>query len=433
MEPIKAGRFLALSLLALFFCAAIHAQSAAGEDAEGNIFIQQVNGTARIVQRLSWPGDENVSKYGLVVERQEGNRFREAYTGTTGKTYEELSLGPGNYRYRVSFYNLLNQIEHSTNWASFNIILALQPEITGTSPKRFLLYEDTNDKTAKWEILLRGENFMEGAVVYLEPLSEKKADENKTGEKKAGENKTGEKKAGEKKAGEKKAGGKFIKPLSYTPSSSGKEAALVFDIADLVIGDFRVYIRNPGKLEDSFEPFKIAMAKPIDFLVSASYTPLVPSQGYLFDELFAGFNPPGFQARLEFVPFKRTWGYLGAEGLVSWDYFSANKNNADISAHLLGFTVNALYKKWLPNYVMAINARLGLGYYSLMGLSFDFGNINLEYANSWFPSIDAGASFQWYIRKPFYLEFGIDCVYLFTSDTPRPGFFKPGIGAGWQF
>jgi hypothetical protein len=385
-----------LFLFALFFCTASYAQTAAGEDVEGNIFIQQVDGTARIVQRLSWQKDENASQYGLVVERQEGNRFREVFKQTTRNAYGEVSLGPGRYRYRVSFYNLLNQIEYSTNWASFNIILALQPKITGVSTDKFFLDED-----AKWEILLQGENLLDEAAVYLEPLLI--------------------------------GSGKIIKPRSYTPISKGEQALLVFANTDLAVGSYRIVIRNPGKLEDSFSPFKIAMGPPLDVLFSASYTPLISLQGYLFDEAFDDFTPKAFQARLGFIPFKRPWGYLGLEGEFFWDYLLANKRNAEISAHLLGYTVNVFYKKWLPNRVMALNIRAGGGIYSLLDFSFDFGAVKSDPVTTWFPSVNAGASFQWYPVKHFYLELGMDYLYLFTVDTPRLGSLKPGIGAGVQF
>jgi hypothetical protein len=49
------------------------------------------------------------------------------------------------------------------------------------------------------------------------------------------------------------------------------------------------------------------------------------------------------------------------------------------------------------------------------------------------PALAAGFSFQWFIKKPFFVEAGVDFTHFFTADSPSPGYLRPFAGVGWQF
>jgi hypothetical protein len=359
-------------------------------------FVQGSGGEARLIQRLSWPGDENAF-YEVVVESLEDGVYREILREPVELPFLDVSLGPGSYRYQVLFYNLLKQFEYATNWASFNIILALQPELTSFSPGIFYLNEDT-----LWEVRIQGRNLVKGAKVYLRFQD------------------------GQGAAGP--------APRSYTPDEAGESALLVFNPADLSLGRYEVYVENPGGLNDSAGPFEVVFAKPFDLNVQVGYAPLFPLYGYLSKELFdKPIYPAGALLRVSYIPFKRTWGYLGPELSASWGYLDTEKNNANIKGHLWSVHANALYKKLLPNRIMSFNARAGLGISSFSGLIFTFGGIESDPISTWMISLDTGLSFRWYVRKPFYLDLGTDYIHILSRDSPQPGFLTVSLEAGWQF
>jgi hypothetical protein len=191
-------------------------------------------------------------------------------------------------------------------------------------------------------------------------------------------------------------------------------------------------IRNPGGLE-AVEPFTISNFKSVDFTIAAGYAPIVPLYGFLFD-LYSDFMyPAGAQVRADFFPIKRLWGFLGVEASFAWNYLKTEANSADISLHALDLKANVVYKKLLPNRTMALLARAGFGFFIINQFIFDFGSVQSDPINTWITAANGGLSFQWYIRKPFYVNLGIDYVHLFSVDKPRPGFLRPYLEAGWHF
>jgi hypothetical protein len=354
-----------------------------------NVYIQQTDEGARIIQRLTWPGDRNASQYRLTVERQEGKGYVEVHGELTLKTVADLSLGPGNYRYQVAYYNLLKQVEYVSNWANFNIILAVQP-VVSRYEDGFYLYEDPDFDLDLW-----GENFVEGAEVYLTAED-----------------------------------GSKILPQSYTVNNSGKHAVAVFAEADLIPGSYQLLIRNPGGLE-AVEPVRVSYYSPFDLTVAAGYAPMLPIYGFLFDYYSDVIYPLGAQARAGYFFIKRPWGFLGVEAALGWNYLKTEGDSVEISLHAMDLAANMVYKKLLPNRSMAVLARAGLGV-AVTRFTFDFGRSKTN-TTTWMPLIDAGLAFQWYVRKPIHLNLGIDYIHLLSVDKPQPGFLRPYVEIGWHF
>ncbi|MCL1817925.1 MAG: hypothetical protein FWG35_03270 [Spirochaetaceae bacterium] len=91
----------------------------------GTVFSMQRGADSGRVQRITWFRDENASLYELIVERREdGGGHREIYRNTTQNAFAEVPVENGTYRFKVRISNLLGQLEHETNWATFNIFLA---------------------------------------------------------------------------------------------------------------------------------------------------------------------------------------------------------------------------------------------------------------------------------------------------------------------
>jgi hypothetical protein len=280
-------------------------------------------------------------------------------------------------------------VEYVSNWASFNIILAVQP-IISRYEDGFYLYEDPDFDLDLW-----GDNFVEGGEVYLTAED-----------------------------------GSKILPQSYTTNSSGTHAVLTFAEADLVPGSYQLTIRNPGGME-AVKPVSISYYSPFDLMVAAGYAPALPLYGFLFDLYDDVIYPVGAQVRVGFFPIKYSWGLLGFEVSVGWNYLQAEGNAVDIGFHAVNLEANVVYKKLLPNKSMAILARAGLGV-AVTRFTFDFGRSKTN-TTTWMPAIDAGLAFQWYIRKPLHLNIGIDYIHLLSVDKPQSGFLRPYVEVGWQF
>jgi hypothetical protein len=260
------------------------------------------------------------------------------------------------------------------------------------TPGAFYLEDDT-----ALVIILSGSGFAEGAEIFLRPRDKNAPD---------------------------------IIPLSVTVENTGQNMILNFDATELSAGNYDIYIRNPGGLETSVENFKIAFfKKSLNVNISIGYAPLIPLYGKFFNA-FDKFEPLGAYARISVIPLKKTWGYLGAELEPFWN--SPEGDNA--SVNLIGGHINLLYQRQLQNRVIVLNGRLGAGITTALDYRYDNGNNGSASISSFYISAGAGASVQWFIHGPFFLELGIEYNHILTTaDSTQPGYLRPMLGAGFRF
>lgn len=77
-------------------------------------------------QRIEWHANANALEYKVEIQDTATNTVS---LFTTEKTFAELSLAPGNYRYRVTVYDFLGRKATTSAWTAFSIIQAAKPEI----------------------------------------------------------------------------------------------------------------------------------------------------------------------------------------------------------------------------------------------------------------------------------------------------------------
>jgi len=296
---------------------------------------------------------------------------------STQDDHIDVSLPPGVYRYRVTAYDFLDRPGPASEWARLEILLALEPVLDDFSPRAFYL-----DGDAPWAITLTGQNMAPDAEVYL-----------------------------------KQSGKKWvITPREYSPDDSLSEATLLFDVRQLVQGSYEIYVINPGGLDASTGTLEVGYFEKYDMYIGAVYMPLVSLYGKLGQlEKKAAFYPLGAALRFGIIPFKKAYGHFGLEISGVWNYLSSGNGDDKASYHVGGAELNVLYQKWLPNRVMALTFRVGGGLAGTTGMLL--------------PRAEAGAAFLWLIRKPFYLEAGIDGVHWFRS-SDSPGYLRPWLGGG---
>jgi hypothetical protein len=344
-------------------------------------------------QLLHWEEQENALNYGVEIEQQAGELWKEVLTGKTEALFFESSLEPGTYRYRVRSYDLLEKPGPASDWIQFTVLPARQPALVRFNPKIFYLDEDLS-----WVITIYGSNLVEGLDAFLKGF-----------------------------------GGKLITPQTVTVEPSRNEARLIFSHGQLSRGTYAIHVKNPGGLTAEIQNFRIVFRKTVDINLSAGYRPLVPFYGYI-NELFGrDFFPTGVYSRLSLIPIRQRWGYMGFEIEPSWNYIMAAADNYEAQAQIPGAAIYGLYRRWFANRSITLDIRMGGGIYSFLDYHFTFERGSTNPITALFPAVVAGLSSQWIVKKPFFVEAGLDFSHFFTTDNPSPGYLRPFAGLGWQF
>ena len=365
-----------------------------------SFFIYRGGDEARFIQRLTWEEVAYAFRYVVIVERMEldGN-YHEVERTSVYENFIEVSLDAGRYRFRIDVYDLLDDFAFSSDWQRFEIIAALQPELSGFSPQAFFLDEDDT-----WEIILRGENLLPESEFYL-----------------------------------------LRDTVRITPQrhiSEGTSALLVFDIGSLIPGEYRIYIRNPGGLDTGMGTFTIAFSRPFDLNISLGFAPLVPLYGFLFNDFTFNdftidapfpdsFYAMGAVARISFLPFKRVWGYLGLELSSSLTILEHERAYFTASTFFLNAHLGLLYQRYFFERNFAFNLTLGAGVTSLMNFHYTYPvGPQTESKTAHYISAIAGLSVKAFFFSPFFISAGVDFIHVFSPEQPMPGFIRPFAAAG---
>jgi len=357
------------------------------------------------LQRLSWEKAQYAVRYLVILERK--NEGTDNWTEvlrrnvSSDSIFIDVSVPAGEYRYRVLSFNILNQLDNQTSWENFTVIKALPPSILSFSPSAFYFDRITNPRS----INLTGENLLPDTDIYL--ISRTNFDEN-----------------GEPL---------ILKPIEMHRNDIGENARLIFDEEALVFGKYDIYAKNPGGLDTKTGVFTIAIAKPFDLNVSGGYAPMLEVFGQKENFLDKIFIPASLMIRVSYLPFKWSFGNLGAEITPAWSFLSSNNGNFKSSAHLLLVNFDALFQYWIIPKKLSANARIGLGVAGIFDYHFEFdtGRTGESMSLSAF-SYNLGASVQWLLYKQIFIEGSLDFIHIVHSEIPM-GSIRIGILGGYQF
>jgi len=89
--------------------------------------------TALFIQQLSWTPDEYALRYEIEIEEEDAGVYRRLHVLSTESPPIIIYLPQGNYRYRVTPYNLLNRPDIASEWLDFEIIPIFTPEISSNT------------------------------------------------------------------------------------------------------------------------------------------------------------------------------------------------------------------------------------------------------------------------------------------------------------
>ena len=78
-------------------------------------------------QRLTWEEARYAVRYTLILERKREilDDYAEVMRRNTEFTYIDISVPPGNYRYRVLSFNILGLLDSQSDWEYFEVLEAL--------------------------------------------------------------------------------------------------------------------------------------------------------------------------------------------------------------------------------------------------------------------------------------------------------------------
>ena len=94
------------------------------------------------VHQIIWVGDKYALKYEVLVERNEGKGYRSYLREFTELSAFQLSVPPGNYRYRITPYDYLEQPGEASAWINIDIKpIAIAPiEVQKTDDGSYVLH-----------------------------------------------------------------------------------------------------------------------------------------------------------------------------------------------------------------------------------------------------------------------------------------------------
>jgi len=153
--------FLLIVMVLFFTSRHLWAQNATQSvpQGAGHYVIEQ-----RYVLQLVWIGGEYTSKYEVVIERITDKESSVYLQKFTEKPTLEISLPPGNYRYRVIPYDYLDQIGEPSKWVTFEIKPApIVPVEVQTENGSYIIRSYNNEKIVPDanEIVIKNPNAFE--------------------------------------------------------------------------------------------------------------------------------------------------------------------------------------------------------------------------------------------------------------------------------
>ena len=383
-----------LCLLSLLPLAAQSREGRTGPDA--HYFIQEGEAGAVLYQRLSWEAIDDIFGFEFELEQRDASgAWREIDKKIVRDHFIDVSLSPGNYRYKVTVINLLEQKEASSAYRNFDILIAYQPEVESVSPRLIYLDEFFDGK-----FTVTGGNFFDDTVFVFE-----------------------------------KAGGGTITLKPEEISKDGKKARFELNTNRFQPGTYVFVARDKSGLVDKSEDVIFRFQKPIDTYISLGYA----FTGFTGESVFKTYYgrsvaPLGGVFRLSVLPFKRTYGHFGFNVNYSAAMMRKQQDDYTLDGALMLTHVNAAYVYPIIKHRLNLDIHAGAGAVFLMQSKFSFDGSSVESPAYWYWGfdMDAGTAVQVFVYKKMYLELNVDHFFVFRDGLPKY-MFQPQFYVGWMF
>lgn len=169
------------------------------------------DGEIVFIQKLEWKKYENIDHYRIELEEiDKTSKKATVLDKNIEENSIELTLKSGTYRYRISVFNVLGKLEARSNWLEFEVFKATKPKITSVLPNEIEFYETDENKV--FTIELSGENLLRESKYRIIDK-----------------------------------GGMTEGKLVF---ANGDCAKLNFDFTGFQSGEYEIFVKNPGGLEE---------------------------------------------------------------------------------------------------------------------------------------------------------------------------------------
>jgi hypothetical protein len=395
---MKRRVFFLAALFSGFLLFAQETPPATAEASSGDVTSDyRLGEDGKIRQRIAWTR-ANAYFYEIEIEKiGPGAVWALELKERTEQIFLEVSLPPGMYRYRILNYNVLGRVGAVSEWTGIRVFVAKQPAAESYSPAAYFV----DSRAGKFTLTITGRDLVEDAQVYM---------------------------------AFKKEEAEPVFPSSITYSAGENTITADFPAEGLDLGAYDIVIINPGGLRQTIEGFSVSFSRPLDINVSLGYAPVLPLSGYLFDTYDSALYPLGFYGRAGLVPFKQLWGWIGFELSLCYTGLKTENRAYQLSGRMISADAGVLFQKWMRNYSLALNLRLGGGINFLSDIEFtNEDGSRSEKESATLINLNAGASIQWLVWNNLFIEAGVDFFQALSSQSPNPGFFRAALALGRRF
>lgn len=393
-----------LFMLALGNVPVLFAQDYAQEAADDSVnyyITEDEHKNIKFIQKLSWNSIPDIKNYHITIQKKTDGGYENVLEQDLTENQIEVSLEAGHYRFEVAVINLFDQIEKTSDWEKFEVLKALQPQISATETDSLFL----NSKKASGLFFIDGENLNERTVFTME------------------------------KSGSEPP--KILEGKIIEVAPDGSSAKVQFDINEIDEGRYEIYAKNPGGLFTLSKTIHIKNRKDREWrlLASAAYTlPVMISDGTLEKYIDANIIPLSANLKISVMSFHTKIGEFGFGLNANYSHFSADTKNYALSGNLADALFMIVYQKYFIPNRLCMEIHGGAGGAGIFGTKFtnNYNGASSPGLNSFALAFGGGLGIQYHIWKHFYVEGSIDYIQANFKDM-SVGALYPSAGVGVMF
>ena len=366
-------------------------------------FLQETDKGVTLVQRLSWEQLDDIFGFEFDLEQQDKKTktWRLIDRRTVKTNYADVSLPPGDYRFRVRVINLLGQKEDASPYRNFAIRIAYQPEVATVSPQ-VINFDEMKDQT----LTITGKNFHEETSFILTN----------------------------------NFSGSVLHGTILEIKDNGTQAVVAFEFMKAIPGTYTLAAVDPSDLSAEHDDIAFRFQKSLDIFISADYV----FNGFIGNQVLAEeayFNtsiaPLAGGVRLTVVPIKRFYGNFGFNFTGSVASLKNKTDGYTLKAGVLFAQLNAAYFYPIIKHRLVFDAHVGFGTMFLVNTQFIYNaaeKITSPKAWYWGVTFNVGTALYVYVYKRLYIEVNLDhIVPIRTGDGFPKYIIQPQLGIGWEF
>ena len=347
---------------------------------ESSVSEKKASDSQKYIQRIEWEGDENAWQYGIEIISEDASV--EPLTLTTEATFVTFTLPPGNYKYRISVYDLFGHIAVQSKWCVFTITKAVQP-IIGDMEENI-----TVKKSNKVEIPVQLENVSDASKIVMI------------------NSETNEEVVAEFEV--------------ETDKDTGVNIVDKLIVPKLPEGNWTVKVTNPGGKSIVSDNININLKKKdydfknVNFQLQGGYPFLFGNSDVLsFLDSLVKFNLGG---RFSIAPINFGRNYFGFDVSYNFDdiIYQNQLLTIAVAMHTVQFSVLYQFELWKEH--LYFDTRLGMGF-TFMDL-FSSGGHGDDFEKGYiYPAVNGSLAFMYRPVRYMNIELGAQAIALLAPDN----------------